>query len=302
MKNRIEIKISRTAEGNCAFRAASFFEQDTKYHSDDYIAPKLLPKGYIPFVKLKIIRKFVIENLTPKGIYEYIIARTKYFDEITEKAIINKINQIFIFGAGFDSRAIRFDNLNKAINFFELDAYHTQKAKIHRYKKRNIILPENLTFISINFNNENIKDKLDKCSYNRNKRSLFLLEGLLKYLDENTVIDIFKIIKDFSISHNWLIFDFVYKSALGEENKYYGGSELRKKVKKYNEAWKFGIEEKEVKTYFENLGFKVLDTSNSKQLEKKYFLDNHNNLINGAHSIAWLEVKYNCMVFYLHFI
>lgn len=291
MKNRIETDISRTAEMNCSLRAASFFEKDTKYNSDDYIAPKLLPKLLLPIVKSKLIRKLIMEYITPKGIYEYIIARTKYFDEVTEKALSNNFNQIFIFGAGFDSRAIRFGRLNKTTIFYELDAYHTQNAKIEQYKKRNINIPENLIFIPINFNNENIRDKLDKCGFNRNKTSLFLLEGLLMYLDENAVIDIFKIIKEFSVTGNWLIFDFIFKSVLRKEKKYYGESDIYKKVNKYNEAWKFGIEDKDVKKYFEKMGFKVLDISNSKKLEKKYFFADNINLINGTHSIAWLAVK-----------
>ena len=56
MKNRIETDISRTTEMICSLRAASFFEKDGRYNSDDHIAPKLLPRILLPFVKSKIIK------------------------------------------------------------------------------------------------------------------------------------------------------------------------------------------------------------------------------------------------------
>ena len=210
MKNRIEKNISRTAEMTCSLRAASFFETDPGYHSDDYIAPVLLPKWILPVVKSKTARKLAMQFFTPEGIYEYVIARTRYFDEITAKALAGRFEQILILGAGFDTRAVRFGKVSESAVFFELDAWHTQNAKTGQYKKRNIHIPESLVFIHVNFNNESIRDKLDAYEFDKNKKSLFLLEGLLMYLDENAVIDVFNMITDFSVTGSWVICDFIY--------------------------------------------------------------------------------------------
>jgi O-methyltransferase involved in polyketide biosynthesis len=117
---RIESKSSRTADFTCMYRAASYLEKNELYKSEDYIAPRLLP-GLIKFlVKYKLINF----NWTffPKGIYEYVIARTKYIDNIFKESIENGIDQILIFGAGFDSRAIRFTEKNIKTKIFELDS------------------------------------------------------------------------------------------------------------------------------------------------------------------------------------
>ena len=102
MKRRIETTTSRTAEMTCVSRAASFFEKDIYYKSNDYIATKLVPKFMRPFLRLRITRNMLTKRIAPKGIYEYVISRTKYIDEIFTKAIIEGFNQILIFGAGFD--------------------------------------------------------------------------------------------------------------------------------------------------------------------------------------------------------
>ena len=103
---RIDSKSSRTADYTCMYRAASYLEKNELYKSEDYIAPRLI-RGLIKFfVKYKPINYNWI--FFPNGIYEYVIARTKYIDNIFKEAIENDIEQILIFGAGFDSRALRF--------------------------------------------------------------------------------------------------------------------------------------------------------------------------------------------------
>lgn len=168
---RIESKISRTAEMTCMTRAASFYEKLPHYKSDDYIAPKLLPKFLIPVIKIGVLRKF-FTNRFPSGMYEYVIARTKFIDSIFQKAVSSEFDQILIFGAGFDSRGIRFADLNKKTKVFELDAPVTQEAKINQFKKREIEINPNITFISIDFNKESLEDKLIKSGFSKNKRSL----------------------------------------------------------------------------------------------------------------------------------
>ena len=170
-EKRIESKISRTAEMTCMTRAASFYEKTPQYKSNDYIAPMLLTKFFMPIIKIGVLRKF-FTNRFPSGMYEYVIARTKFIDSIFQKAVTNEFDQILIFGAGFDSRGIRFADLNKKTNIFELDAPVTQEAKISQLKKRGIEINPNITFISIDFNKESLEDKLGEFGFTKNRKSL----------------------------------------------------------------------------------------------------------------------------------
>ena len=105
---RIETTTSRTAEMTCISRAASFLESDPRYHSDDHLAPKLLPGFFNALIHIALFRKFFVSILAPAGIYEYVIARTKYIDNANRQALAERFEQILLFGAGFDTRALRF--------------------------------------------------------------------------------------------------------------------------------------------------------------------------------------------------
>ena len=156
ISNRIETKVSITAQGTCLTRTVSYYEKDSNYKSDDYIAPIMVH----PFLNLmakngfsrKLLKKCFFKA---PGTYEYLIARTKFIDDMF-KNIDENVEQVVIFGAGFDSRAIRFQNELAKATVFELDAPVTQQAKIDRIRKENIQFPENLKFISIDFNKESL--------------------------------------------------------------------------------------------------------------------------------------------------
>ena len=287
-EKRIESKISRTAEMTCMTRAASFYEKTPQYKSNDYIAPMLLPKFFMPIIKIGVLRKF-FTNRFPSGMYEYVIARTKFIDSIFQKAVTNEFDQILIFGAGFDSRGIRFADLNKKTNIFELDAPVTQKAKISQLKKRGIEINPNITFISIDFNKESLEDKLAEFGFKANKKSLFILEGLTMYLDPEAIDNTFNVINQFAGTGSEVVFDYVYSSVLREENLYYGESEVLNQVKNANEPWSFGIEKGELKSFLKDKNLKLIQSLNSEDLENEFFKDEQGNTVakvNGTHCIT----------------
>ena len=290
-EKRIESKTSRTAEYTCMTRAASFYEKRPQYKSNDYIAPKLLPKLFIPVIKIGVLRK-LFTNKFPSGMYEYVIARTKFIDSVFKRAVLNGFDQILIFGAGFDSRGIRFGDINKKTRIFELDAPVTQEAKINQFKKRGIAIDPNIVFISINFNKESLEDKLIESGFKAGKKSLFILEGLTMYLDPEAIDSTFHIIDQFAGEGSEIIFDYVYSSVLRGENIYYGESEVLNQLKNTNEPWSFGIEKGKLESFLKAKNLKLIESLNSSDLEKKFFFKDGKPVakINGTHCIVHAKI------------
>lgn len=288
-QKRIERATSGTAQMTCVSRTASFFENRSQYKTDDFIAPRLVPKKMLPFLKIGFLRKLCIPLFTPTGIYEYVIARTKYMDSIFKKAVSDNFDQILIFGAGFDSRGIRFSNARSHTGIFELDVPVTQNAKIQQLEKRKIEIPSNIVFVSIDFAKENLEEKLSGAGFLRNKRSLFILEGLIMYLSEKVVRSTFQIIQRYSAENSEVVFDYIYASVCREENQLYGEKEIFNTVKKAGEGWSFGIENGEIENFLKKYDFRLVEHLNSRNLEERYFRSDTGNIvgkINGTHCIA----------------
>jgi O-methyltransferase involved in polyketide biosynthesis len=87
MKRRIQVKTSRTAEMTCSSRAASYYEENPCYRSADYVATLLLPWFVKYMSKFSFLRKIFMSKFAPKGVYEYVIARTKYIDHVFTQAV-----------------------------------------------------------------------------------------------------------------------------------------------------------------------------------------------------------------------
>ncbi len=276
MKNmksaRIETKSSRTADFACLLRAASYVDKRECYSGPDGIAYMLVP----PFLKLvarsRRLFKLFSQPFFPRGMYEYVIARTRYFDAVFTEALERGFDQIVIFGAGFDSRALRFSKLNKGTRVFELDAPATQQEKLKALKLKKLVAPENLILVPIDFNKEKVADKMARAGFAAGKKSLFLLEAVTMYLPQEAVESTFRFIEGVAGRGSLVAFDYIYAGVLRKENKYYGERKSSlKTLAKAGEEWIFALEEGEDERFLSRHGFSLKDHSGKPELEDRYF-------------------------------
>ena len=288
-KKRIERTTSRTAEMTCVCRAASSLETKRHYHSDDNFAVRLLPGLIKVLIHIPFLRLCFVRMLAPSGIYEYVIARTKYIDAVFENALVERFDQVLLFGAGFDTRALRFQAQAEHTRIFELDARITQQGKVGQFRKRKISIPSNVVFIAVDFDKESLPDKLDMGGFQKDRRSLFILEGLLMYLEPESVHATFQTIQEYAGTGSRVVFDYVQASVLRHGKTLYGEAGLTKFVAKAGEQWRFGIEPGEIASFVAAYGFQVSDHKDAQELEATYFQDANGRLvgrINGTHCIV----------------
>jgi methyltransferase (TIGR00027 family) len=286
---RIETKTSRTAEWTCLSRAASSIEPDSHYRSDDHIALLLVPTVLKLLLHIPLVRKFYTRVLAPEGMYEYVVARTRYIDAIFREVLAKGFDQILFFGAGFDTRALRFHTETGGTRIFELDVSITQKAKLGQYKKRGLNVPANVEFISIDFDKESLPRTLEDAGFSRGMRSLFVLEGLLMYLQPESVDETFKVIEKFAGEESEVVFDYVRASVLRQEGLYHGEREIVKSVAKAGERWYFGIDEGDLERFVKQYGLTVREHKDAQELERMYFTDASGKVvgrINGTHCLV----------------
>ncbi|HXX34599.1 MAG TPA: SAM-dependent methyltransferase, partial [Thermodesulfobacteriota bacterium] len=241
---------------------------------------------------VSLARKLFTKVAAPKGIYEYVIARTKYIDAVFKRALADQFDQVLIFGAGFDTRAIRFQDAMGSTRVFELDVPVTQQAKIGQYQKRRVAVPSNLRFVAIDFDKESLPMKLDEAEFCRQRQSLFILEGLVMYLQPESVHETFQTIQDYAGKGSRVVFDYIYTSVLRKEGIYYGESGIVRKVSGAGEQWHFGIEKGQIEQFLARYAMRLIDHKDAKDLEKTYFTDSNGNVIgrvNGTHCLVTAE-------------
>lgn len=271
MSKQNERKVSTTALGTCIMRATSIFEEKSHYKSADYVAPKMIPSLMKWMIQYSFLRQLLKKLLFKvPGIYEYVIARTKYIDDLFNHEL-QQIDQVVILGAGFDSRAIRFKEKLIGKKIFELDAPATQQLKLLKYEENSIQYPSNLKFISIDFNKESLGDRLTEDGFKKGC-CLFLLEGLTYYLEPEAIHNTLKFISENCTVGSLLIFDYASAAAVAEE-KVKDENHLKKQhelLVKAGEQPGFMLQNN-LNDFLEQYGFEVGEKLDSHALAQQYF-------------------------------
>jgi methyltransferase (TIGR00027 family) len=267
-------KPSKTAYNAAWFRACSHKDFQDQIWGPDFIAEGFLS---FPIKLLNISKKFrekgkAKTNESTPGVYEYIIARTLFFDEVFTQALKESIPQIVFLGAGYDSRGIRFKHLNNSTQIIELDMAATQNRKIKCLKKNKIKIPEYLTFTTIDFNNQSLESALTSAGYQKGKRTLFIWEGVCMYLEAQSVRDTLTFIQQSSTSDSLLAFDCVVSFSDKDGHKYHGAKEMSQfmKDKHKNEPFTFSIDGKNIADFLGECGHKIVRHLNQDQIETTY--------------------------------
>ena len=286
---RIETKASGTADIMCLSRAASYKDKRECYSGPDNVAYTLVPPFFKLILKSRWLMKPFIRLFYPKGMYEYIIARTKYIDAVFVQALKQGFDQVAIFGAGLDSRALRFQDINQSTKIFELDAPITQQQKLKAYRAKKLNIPNNVIFVPIDFNKDNLAEKIEQAGLISGIKTLFIMEGVTMYLTAEAVDSTFSFISEVSGTGSLIVFDYIHSEVIRGENRYLGGKDAAERVAKLGEAWTFALEEKEVESFLGKFNIQLQDHSRTQDLEDRYFRNSKGiqvGKINGTHAIV----------------
>ncbi|QWA09415.1 class I SAM-dependent methyltransferase [Sodalis ligni] len=275
----------------CLLRAKSFNEKREFYKSDDYISV-LISHQLNSFLSI-LHKSFVLgfddfNPMLPAGIYEYIVARTRFIDDLFA-TLPPETTHVFILGAGYDSRAFRFQAQLKHCLVYECDHPDMQASKRHLLEKSDIDYPPNASFVPLDFSDGSFAKWIQHLDLSSKDRCFFLLEGLLMYLAPPQVDHIFNAIGQLKAGQCRVFFDYAYAALTREESGGYHEAQCIAEVKTVGEPWKFGIEQGALAEFLQTYRLTVLEELTSREIERSKFTD-ENGKCHGAvmDSMAWV--------------
>jgi methyltransferase (TIGR00027 family) len=270
MEKRLDRKPSRTAEWICVARAASSLECDPYYRSDDHIAPRILPPPIKYLIRSPFYRKLHFGVGAPYGIYEYVIARTKYIDTVCRRAIDDGFGQVVILGAGYDTRALRLFHVASDMKVFEIDSGFTQRAKLAVYESKNIVLPGNLTFVAVDFGSDDLARVLCANGFAPRLRSLFVLDGVSMYLDGRSIDILFRAVSGLMEKKSLIVFDhMIRRPDTGGRTR--GESIMRRSTSRVGEELRFALDDGDVRTFLASYGLSLIDHLDPERIRTAFF-------------------------------
>lgn len=268
---------SETALFAALRRAIAYKEYKNRIFGADYMAEYFLPAHYRFFLRFRRIREKVINNLNQHlpGLTEYMIARTIYFDRLFVDALKDKTQQIVLLGAGYDSRAYRFAELNTSTNVFELDAPPTQIRKMECLKKARVDIPQHVKVVPIDFIQESIDDALAGAGYNSQASTLFLWEGVSYYLDSRSVDRTLEIVSESLSDKCAIAFDYTVTISDQAMNEVYGVDKFVQSMNEHHpdEGLLFSIDEGDIESFLALRNLKLIEHLDNQGIERELLVD-----------------------------
>ena len=133
-------------------------------------------------IEQRIVERFPARR--PSSMSEWLERRTRWFDGAVLRSIDAGIRQVVLVAAGYDCRALRFRT--PGVRFIELDHPATQADK-RRLLDELGGRTDDVAFAAADFTTDDIDAALVAAGHDDTVASLFVVEGLLIYLDVDVI-------------------------------------------------------------------------------------------------------------------
>ncbi|MGC2657542.1 MAG: class I SAM-dependent methyltransferase, partial [Bryobacteraceae bacterium] len=114
-------------------------------------------------------------------------ARSRIAEDALSKAVEGEVRQIVILGAGLDTFALRNPHSAQQIRIFEVDHPATQAWKLERLAEAQIALPPCLTLVPVDFEQDDLGEKLVAAGFQQNSPTFFTWLGVVMYLSQEAI-------------------------------------------------------------------------------------------------------------------
>ena len=234
---------SRTAEHNAFVRACESAKKPQDRVCFDPYAKHFIPRrlSYIyavPFFRRRLLSQW---ELFFPGVVNAILARTRFIDDQLRLFIDEGMEQLVVFGAGFDTRPWRFGVIAKGIPVFEIDHPDTQNPKNKILENIFRAIPGNFHSVPIDFENSSIQEKLLEKGYDLASKTFFVWEGVTYYLTTATVNDVLSFVGTRSGTGSRLSFDYFPPSVADGSCELPGAKTLAACLERFGERIVSGI-------------------------------------------------------------
>jgi methyltransferase (TIGR00027 family) len=262
--------VGRTALGTATCRLIEQYQPtETRLFSDPVV--KVLVGAPIRFLmRFASMRSFTIKQTDAfmQGIYGTQICRTRYIDDAVQAALSQGIGQLAILGAGLDTRPYRLPGMER-VRVFEADLATVQEDKKNKLQKYLGRLPENVTFVPIDFDMQSLEAVFAGTSFDPSRSAVFVWEGVTQYLSEKAVHQTLAFVGKSALG-SLIVFTYVLKSIIERRSDIPGADKMMDFVAKNNAPWVFGLEPSDIPEFLEPFHLAPIADVGNVDYQEKY--------------------------------
>lgn len=252
-----------TARGVALVRALEMLRPETERITADPYAARFADPLMLTATRLSIATG-VSRLIGIEGMINFALLRERFIDDLMRQELADGAEQIVVLGAGFDTRAYRLGRADVAV--FEVDHPDTQADK-RRALAGVLELPKNVRFVPVDFDRDDLAERLAAAGYDPNKRTVFVWQGVIVYLTPQGIDATLSVVAANRDPMSLLVFDYGY---VDRPNGAAAGWAVRFFTGAMGERIGFGFRRGEVGPFLKARGFAGVETVEMPELEARY--------------------------------
>jgi methyltransferase (TIGR00027 family) len=206
------------------------------------------------------------------GAYAFVFARTQFFDDVFVSEVTDGARQVVILGAGFDSRAHRFESVcrERDARVFELDFPATSVEKQSTVRQVFGGLPAHVQYVPIDFNATPLETGLADAGYDPALRTAFLWEGVTFYLANAAVESVLRFVASRSGPRSAIVFDYADNRIFEPETRLLGAREVLRFTASKGEPFTFAQSPERMTALLAGCGLACERDLSPDEIEERY--------------------------------
>jgi methyltransferase (TIGR00027 family) len=258
---------SRTALGVAALRAVHQLLDCEPKILEDPVSARLLDADVLQQIQSNPART---QDPLTKGLRSHVVLRSRYSEERMAQAVQRGVRQCVILGAGFDTFAYRQPDWARSLRIYEVDHRATQDDKRQRLRSANIPIPENLEFVTIDFEAVSLRESLQASTLNFSEPAFFSCLGVLVYLTREAADAVFQLVAPFPASSE-IVFTFSTPDSSLSSNDAEHRAALAGMANSMGEPWQTHFEPEALMRDLRVLGFGEVSFLSPDDANQTYF-------------------------------
>jgi methyltransferase (TIGR00027 family) len=195
-------------------------------------------------------------------------ARSRIAEDALSRAVESGIRQIVILGAGLDTFALRNPHGSREIRIYEVDHPATQAWKCEHLAEAQIALPPWLIFVPVDFERDDVGEKLVAAGFQQNSAAFFTWLGVVPYLTRDAIARTLNYIS--SIQNSEVVFDYLEAPEAFSEELRQIERERAEQFEKMGERSASRFEAAGIATILRSHGFCTIEDISFQQIKSRF--------------------------------
>jgi methyltransferase (TIGR00027 family) len=200
------------------------------------------------------------------GMRAFLVARSRFAEDNLANAVASGIRQYVLLGAGLDTFAYR--NSFPELHVFEIDHPATQAWKRELQRESAIAIPENLTYVPVDFEKQSLAVELERDGFDMQAPAFFAWLGVVPYL----TLEAFRATVSFLSERpagSGLVLDYGQPRHVLPLREQQGRDSLAARVQQAGEPFQLFFTPKEIAA--ELAAFRRIEDIGSEEIRTRYF-------------------------------